>query len=182
MKFKEASGAGDSKNYLRLKDKESSKGLLVGEPYDFKSHWVGNKTVLCSEDNLCANCAQGFKPGFRFRVNFIVKEGEGYVAKVFEQGWTVYQALSQLNQVYDLEKTLVQISRFGSGQNDTTYSILPVPKGEVGPDLAKKLAAVPLHDLKHKDEPQRVESKGTGKVDANFVPEPAFDSDESIPF
>ena len=66
MKFKEATGAMDSKNYLRLKDKESAKGLFVGEPYEFRQHWIGNRSSLCSEDAACPQCSTGLKSSFRF--------------------------------------------------------------------------------------------------------------------
>lgn len=178
MKFKADSGAMDSKNYLRLKDKDSVKGLFVGEPYEFRKHWVGNKTAACSEDTLCAHCAAGLKSSFGFRVNFLIKENETYVSKVFEQSWTTYEAMRNLNQEYDLEKHLVKISRSGSGPTDTAYSIIPVPNGLVTPELAKKLMLVPLQDIKHKDEPERIESKPL----LNVVQEPAFDTLEEIPF
>jgi len=53
MKFKENSGAMDSKNYLRLKDKESARGLFVGDLYEFHSHWGTNRSYLCSDDEKC---------------------------------------------------------------------------------------------------------------------------------
>lgn len=178
MKFNAESGAMDSKNYLRLKDKESAVGLFVGEPYDFRGHWTGKQLDLCSEDNLCSHCATGLKSTFRFRSNIIVKEGESYVARIFEQAWTVYETMKKLNSEYDLEKHLVRISRSGTGLSDTAYSIIPVKDGEVKPELAKKLAVIPLHDLKHKDDPKRTEQKS----DSSFHPEPAFDSTEELPF
>lgn len=161
MKFTAEAGSMDSKNYLRLKDKESAKGLFVGEPYHFRVHWVTNKTVLCSEDNQCANCNKGIKGSFRFRISFIVKEGANYVAKIFEQGWTVYEALQHLNGDYDLEKHLVKISRSGSGPSDTSYAIIPLPDGKVTPPLAAKLALIKLHDLKHKLEPEKMSVEET---------------------
>lgn len=177
MKFPVEAGSMDSKNYLRLKDKESAKGLFVGDPYHFRMHWVQNKSVLCSEDNQCPHCNQGLKSSFRFRISFITKDGDDYVAKIFEQGWTVYETLQHLNADYDLEKHLVKISRSGSGPSDTSYTILPVPNGELTPELAKKLAAVPLHDLRHKLDAEKTTTKRN-----NFTPEPAFNSDEEIPF
>lgn len=177
MKF-EARGSTDSANYLRMKDKESVKGALVGDLYTFKTHWAGNQSELCSEDNLCPKCATGDKPKFRFRVNFIVKGESGYEAKIFEQGWTVYEALRALHEgEYDLEKHLVTISRSGSGKNDTVYTITPAKNGEITPKLAAELVKVQLIDLKHKKEEAKKETK-----DKDFVPEPVFNSDEEIPF
>lgn len=182
MKFKTDTGAMDSKNYLRLKDKESAKGLLTGEPYEFRKHWVVNKSVLCSEDTQCAHCATGLKSSFSFRVNILINDNGTYVSKVFEQGWSVYEAMRQLNSEYDLEKHLIKISRSGSGPTDTTYSVIPVPDGKVTPEMAKKLIGVQLQDLKHKTEPDRIDHTNGRAPEDNFKPIPAFDSDEAIPF
>lgn len=178
MKFKENSGAMDSKNYLRLKDKESATGVFAGDFYEYRQHWVTNKSALCSEDNLCAHCAQGLKSSFRFRINFITKDKDGiYQPMVFEQGWTVYNAMRDLHNEYDLEKHIVKITRSGSGPTDTAYSILPIKNGTVTPESAKALSKIDLQDLKHKNDPDIIHLPAN-----NFVPAPAFDSDEAIPF
>lgn len=178
MKFK-IEGSTDSKNYLRLKDKDSVKGLFVGDPYEFRTHWAGQSSHLCSEDNNCERCASGEKSTFRFRQNFIVKNETSYESKILEQGWTVYCTLKGLHEgEYDLEKHLMVISRVGSGKNDTTYSIVPAKNGEVTPTLAATLAKVPLIELRHKEE----FLEAPVKPHKDFVPEPAFDNDEQIPF
>lgn len=180
MKFSAEGGSTDSKNYLRLKDKDSARGVFVGDPYEFRMHWVGGRSVLCSEDANCKHCAMDLKSSFRFRINFIIKGENGYEAKIFEQGWTTYNALKELHEGdYNLENHLMKISRSGSGQHDTTYSIIPVPKGEITAEQAKALVKVPLHDLKHKEEAQ---VKDSPDKDPNWIPEPAFDTDSEIPF
>lgn len=180
MKFPAEAGASDSKNYLRLKDKESATGIFIGDPYEFRTHWAGTKSDLCSEDSTCPHCAQGIKSSFRFRINFIIKEGAQYVAKVFEQGWTTYLILKQLHEGdYNLEKHVMKISRSGSGPHDTVYSILPTPNGIVSSQTASQLIKVQLQDLKHKD----IDSKAdVEKKNTDFTPEPAFDDEDSIPF
>ena len=184
MKFTAEAGSMDSKNYLRLKDKESVRGLFIGDPYVFRMHWVQNKGVLCSEDNMCSHCSIGLKSSFRFRVNFMVNIApEKYEAKIFEQGWTVYDAMRQLNGDYDLEKHLVKISRSGSGPSDTSYSVIPVPKGEITPELTKVLGMIKLHDLRHKVDSDKISTSTDVQVpNKDYVPEPAFDSDQEIPF
>lgn len=190
MKFKEivAGGSTDSKNYLRLKDKESAKGLFVGDPYEFKAHWNGKSDDICTEDNICSHCALDQRPRFRFRINFIVKESNEYITKVFEQGLTTYERLKELNDgEYNLDTHLVTISRSGSTKDDTKYSILPVKNGELKPDQLREILKAPLHDLKHKTEDIKKEvASGVRKlresIEKDFTPEPAFDSDEEIPF
>lgn len=183
MEFKAENGSMDSKNYLRLKDKESVKGVFAGEPYSFRRHWVVNKSVPCTEDLKCPHCIAGLRATFSFRINFLIKENDNYVCKIFEQGWSVYQLLKQINSEYDLEKHIVKISREGSGPNDTNYTILPVPNGLIKDDLAKKLIKIELHDLKHKVETETQHSKQTeSPASSYFEPIPTFDSDEELPF
>lgn len=177
MRFKEASGAMDSKNYVRIKDKESVKGIFSGEPYEFRKHWVSNKSVICSEDNHCSHCLTGLKSSFAFRVNFIINDNGSYVSKIFEQGWTVYESLRNLNLEYPLEQHIVKISRSGSGPTDTTYSILPVPNGIVTNEIKEKINMVKLQDLKHALEPERINSN-LGKTE---ITPPMF-NDEELPF
>lgn len=181
MKFKAAS-AMDSKNYLRLKDKDTVKGIFQGEPYEFKTHWNGKQSELCSEDSVCPHCAVGLKAKFRFRINFVMKEGDAYVAKIFEQGWTVYNTLKDLSTEYDLENYIVKIGRSGSGINDTVYSIVPVPSGAVLPQTKAILQKVELMDLRFESKDQPQPSKEGKILDPDFKATPAFDSDEEIPF
>lgn len=184
MKFKTQSGEGaaDSKNYLRLKDKDSVTGLLVGDPYEFQAHWNGKATDKCPEDNSCPHCAAGLKSKFRFRANFIIKEGSGYVSKVLEQGWGMKLDIETLsNQGYSLENHLVTISRAGSGLHDTKYSILPTRNGELKPEQLRNILSTPLQVLEHKEE-SKPQGKGSGSIDPNYEATPAFDDSDEIPF
>ena len=181
MEFNADTGANDSKNYLKLKDGDSVKGLLAGKPYEFQMHWVDGKGEKCSQDNLCSHCALDIRSKFRFRVNFIVKDGAKYTSKIFEQGGVAYNKLKDLSKAgYKLENHLIQISRSGSGQMDTEYSIVPLPEGKLGPDQLRAILSTPLIDLAHKSEPTP-EAPYEHKL-GNKEAVPAFNSDEEIPF
>lgn len=181
MKFKSEAGAADSKNYLRLKNGESAIVIFVGDPYEFRTHWANNRSVLCTEDKSCPHCNMGEKSTFRFRANVIIRDATGYISKIFEQGWATYLALKNLHEGdYNLEKYIMKISRKGSGRHDTSYSIIPVPTGEITPAIASRIVGIPLQDLKHKEDP--VMAQGENQKDSEFVPMSVFDDEDSIPF
>jgi hypothetical protein len=154
MQFRQAGGeSDDSKNYVKLKDGESVVGIFAGDIYEFSKHWVVNRSVVCTGEG-CEHCkSSGKRGGFRFRVNFVVKNPLGaYEPKIFEQGWKVYKNLRELNEEYPLEDTIVKITRQGSQMNDTSYSVLPIKDCLVKPDLAVKIKALKLIDLRHSEE------------------------------
>lgn len=137
----------DGKNYLKLKDKEVVRGIFRGDPYLFRTHWFAQKSVVCTSEQ-CSHCKNGEKSSFRFRINFIIKENDVFVPKIWEQGWTVYMQLKSLHESdYDLEETTMKVSRRGSGKDDTTYTVLPLPNGRVGAETEAKLSTIPLHNL-----------------------------------
>lgn len=148
MQFKQASQSLTSNSFVRLKANESIVGVFRGEPYEFKTHWLNGASEKCIGD-ACALCKDRIKPTFRFRLNFITKDSAGsYTAKIFEQGWNVYRALADLTSAgHDLEKNVVKITRYGSGKNDTSYSVVPTPNGQVSEPLEKTLSQVKLYDL-----------------------------------
>jgi hypothetical protein len=150
MKFK-SEGQG-IKNLLKLKPGESITGVFKGDPVDYQQHWVGGRGVIC-EGAACPYCQEKdeegkpLKPGFRFRINFLTLENSQWTAKVFEQGYTVYKNLRSLHESdYNLEKTLVKITRYGSDKT-TTYQIVPLPKHEVSPELEKRFKTIKLNEL-----------------------------------
>lgn len=114
--FKPKEG-GQSLPFVKLKDGEEIIGVFKGMPHEFGLIWETKKHVPVGTE----------KSTFRFRINFIVKEGASYVPKVFEQGITVYNMLKELHQSYPLPETAVKIKRSGSTKDDTTYTILPLP-------------------------------------------------------
>lgn len=164
MKFESKSE--DTRNFLRLKPGESAIGMFRGDPFSFRTHWANNRSTVCPGSANCEICQSGNKAKFRFRVNFITKEVDTYVAKIIEQGWTVYDTMRNLNADYDLEKFTVKVTRHGSGM-ETTYTIIPMPNGQINPEKEKQLAQVKLNDLGHITETEK---------------EPAESPDLEIPF
>jgi len=155
MKFPDIGSTGGvaKKDRLSLKDGEAVKGVFRGDPHPFRQHWVDGSSTFCpGKGGNCQLCAAGDKSSFRFRINFVLQENGAWVAKVWEQGWKAYQDLKSLHESdYDLEKTVVKISRRGSGKNDTAYTVLPVPNGVLGQKDLAAVSAVPLHDLSPRD-------------------------------
>lgn len=173
MKFPDATnGSMDSNNYLRLQDKESIRGVFRGDPYLFRTHWVGKKSSVCVGEKDCQHCKAGIKSGFRFRINFVVKEGETYTPKIWEQGWTVYTQLKGLHESdYNLEKTLVRISRTGSGMNDTSYTVLPLPNGAISDETNQKIVKeVTLHELNLFNNPDEQSQPEESKFNESDIP------------
>lgn len=147
MKFKDLTST-NAKDYLKLKPGESARGVFQGEPVDFRLHWKDSRGTECPGRATCEFCKEGEKSSFRFRVNFVIEENKAFVAKVFEQGKSVYEALKALNESdYDLEKYMVKITRVGSG-TDTVYNVVPVPNGEIKPEVLAKIKQVKLNELK----------------------------------
>jgi hypothetical protein len=157
MKFRTdlpVSGGGD---YVKLKDKESITGIFYGEPYDFFAVWEGGAPKEVASD------APGAK--FRFRINFIVKDGSAYVVKIFENSKTVYEQLGLLHAEYDLEKTVVKITRSGTEKN-TTYNILPL-RDPVSPETEKVLKTLKLNEFGHKAKP---DTEGSSWEESDEIP------------
>lgn len=161
MKFPDIGGSGGvaKKDRLSLKDGESARGVFRGDPHPFRQHWINNQSSFCpGKGGDCPLCASGDKSAFRFRINFVFQENGAWVAKVWEQGWKTYADLKSLHESdYDLEKTVVKVSRRGSGKNDTSYSILPVPNGVLNAADIKAVAAVSLHDLSPREKSEAEE-------------------------
>lgn len=142
MKFRDdLPEGGGSKNFLKLKDKESVVGIFRGALHDFFILWDNGKSTPVDEGTPNAK--------FRFRVNFVVKDGASYVPKIFEQGLIVYKTLSELHNEYDLAKTVVKITRNGTG-TDTTYSVLPLLKQTLSTDAEAYLDKLELLPLESK--------------------------------
>lgn len=117
-KAKEASSGG---MFIRLKAGEEIVGAFRGEPrvlykiYQDKTeydHKVEGST-------------------FRFKINFVVKEGDKWVAKIWESSATDGTKITAVKQEYGLEDSLFKIRRDGQGK-ETVYHILY--KGPLGED------------------------------------------------
>lgn len=139
MKFRnDIPESGGSKHFLKLKDKESVSGIFLGELREFYIFWENGKSKEVPEGTPNSK--------FRFRVNFVVKEGAVYVPKIFEQGLTVYRQLAELNEEYSLESIVVKVTRNGTG-TDTAYSTLPLLKQQISKETAAHLASIELLPL-----------------------------------
>ncbi len=149
---------GGATNFLKLEDKQSVTGVFRGAVHEFNGKWENKKFILDPHGI-----------SFRFQINFVLRENDIMVAKIFEQGPTVYNQLKELHAEYDLRQTVVKITRIGTGM-DTTYSIMPVKKSEVTKDMEKQLLQVELQELGHKKEASPA---------SEFA---EFESNEAIPF
>lgn len=171
MQFKAKTG-GDSalgsQNFIKLGDKESVRGIFRGEPFDFRQHWDESqqRSINCTGPG-CEICAKGDRPKFRFRINFVVKEGDGYVAKIIEQGAKFYEQLKTTHESgYELDKHAMQITRTGKGTS-TTYTLMPVQGGAVNEKFEKTLSEVKLNDLSNFKKPEQTSGKQDDSFDAN---------------
>jgi hypothetical protein len=133
-------GDGD---FVRLKDGDTVTGVFRGDARQFYSRWTGKQ----SEE---VGPGQGGR--FRFRLNFVAKEkveGEWSVL-LFEQGAKFYDELLWLDAKLTkagkkLSETWVEISRTGSGIDDTVYRLSS--EGPVDADTLGSLDAVKLNPL-----------------------------------
>lgn len=125
-------------NYLKLKDGESVVGIFRGETYSFRIKWENGKSSHVLDPNPANHN--------RWKLNFVMKEGNAFVAKLWEFGVTVYDQLAEINSEYDLDKTKVKISRRGTG-TDTQYSILPLLKEPIPPQIMKEIESTKLNPI-----------------------------------
>jgi len=161
-RYKKDGGSGGSKHILKIAPGKDVRLVCRGEVKEYNQHWPQgqSRSVLCSEDASCQLCRDGDKPSFRFRVNCVVNENGAYVAKILEQGWKLYCQLGALSEAgYDLDKTVIKISRQGENKNNTVYTAVALPGnlGTVTPEQAKLFAAIPLISLSgdEQDEPEQ---------------------------
>lgn len=171
MKFKTNLPKGDSssKDYLKLRDGESVKGIFRNDPKEFFVVWQNKKPTEVPEGTPNSK--------FRFRINFVVKEGTSYVPKIFEQGQAVYEQLAELHGEYPLEKTVCKISRKGT-ELDTEYTILPL-RDQVTPEMEAVLNSLQYHDLKSKG--GSAPNQHMAEDNEDWGPPPPNNDDE-IPF
>lgn len=185
MKFKEK--LEDGRTFIKLKSGEPISGVFRGEVHEFKIHWIDKRSFLCHGFDKCDLCKvhsedQEKKSKFRFQANFIIKEENGLVAKVFESGPQVYGILRELNKEYPVEKHKVKITKTGE-KFSTVYNVMPIKDGEVDAELEKRLILIPLNELGHIQElqPETIDETNEGTVPAMKEAVPPI-SDEDIPF
>lgn len=129
-----------SSYYLKFTDGQSVVAVLRGELHTRYVRWTEGK----SEDVI--EGTPGAKP--RFSVNAIITDGGRFVARTWEFGAVINEALSEINDEYPLDKTKIKITRKGMGL-DTEYKILPLLKDEdkLTPKQMAEIAAVELNVL-----------------------------------
>lgn len=129
-KAKEASGG----SFIKLKDGDEVVGVFRGEPYTFYQEFKSRIEYPYKVEGA----------SFKFRVNFVIKSKDGYVAKILQGGATMAEQISACKDEYGLD-CIYKIKRKGSGKDDTTYSVLF--KSELTPAQKKELASVELLSL-----------------------------------
>jgi hypothetical protein len=149
MKFRDLPESNGARNFLKLKDQEVAEGVFLGDLHEFSVLWENGKSRIVPDGTPRAS--------FRFRVNFVMKEGPVFVAKIFEQGAVVYKQLAELHEEYDLSTTIVKIKRNGVGV-DTSYSVLPMVKKPLTPETMAHLKTIQLNDLSTDSAPKGVDS------------------------
>jgi len=144
----------ESKHIIRLKDKESIQGVFRGTLKEYYQHWFGPGTppAICADRRTCEHCKAKVKSSYRFRANIAVPNGAGFEMKIFEGGRTIYDQLAEIATVYDVKQHMVKLSRSGSGLNDTTYSVMPLPTGAMAGEKLAAIERLPLHDLGVEDD------------------------------
>lgn len=155
-----------SKNFLKIKDGESVRGVLIGEMHTFYTKWVNGKSV--PSDNKDPDG----KVRFRNNIALLDSQTNELVVKIWEFPWGVFQALREINSEYPLEKYKMKITRSGIGL-DTTYSILPLvgDKDLLSKDKIAAINSMPLLSLESKAAPK-----------SNNFGITQFDPSEEIPF
>ncbi len=88
---------------------------------------------------------------FRFKVPVVVKDGDAFVPKIWEQGVTVARMLRDVHEEYDGFDNVFKVKRTGSTKDDTTYSILFKRKLEGG--ALEKIEAIDIPVLGKKNSP-----------------------------
>lgn len=139
--------------FIKLKDGDTIEGVFRGEPYIFYRIYK-DKTEY-----------RTYIPGskFRFRVNFVTRENGNVVAKIFEGGSKIRDAILEAKEEYGLNYVF-KIKRKGSGMNDTTYSIFP--KEPLNESAIEAINAVKLNDL----EPKQSSDNHSSYQDEEDVP------------
>ncbi len=161
----------DSGSYLKLSDGESAIGTFRGEVYEKFVVWENGRSKQVSGSTSGAKS--------RYTANFICKDGDKYVAKIFEFSPSVYMQLHEINSEYPLETAKVKITRRGMNK-ETSYVIMPSPKGLSAQELAA-IEAVPLQILNSKAETKA--KPESASADPFMDDAPIFDDEKnSLPF
>ena len=125
--------------YVKLKDGSAVKGVISGEKREFYVVWQNGKPLPAQEGEPGAK--------FRFRVNLAMKEAGKWVPKILEGGAMINDAIFDVVDAgYNLNETVVKLSRTGSGALDTEYKLVATPE-KLSEDDVKQLGLLNLNDL-----------------------------------
>ena len=156
---KASESSGSNASYIRLKAGEFVECVFRGAPYTFYQKF--------KDVNEYSEPGEG--RSLKFRINVIVKEGNVYVAKLFQQGGTVLKDLIAARNEYGLD-CIFKIKREGSTKDDTKYHILF--KSNLTDDQKKLFATIDLLELKsgrsRKDAPVKNEMDQRVEGDVPF--------------
>ena len=165
MKFPKRDRVNGPSNYLKLKDGESVTGILRGDLYKYYETGFGPTAKIVGP-------GEGAE---KYRANFIVKEGAQYVAKVWNFGGKIYDTLSALEESgWDLDHTLLTVSRVGTTKENTKYTVTPV-KQEPSPSALKEIEKLELNTLTPKPFQNEIQKPAV----KNYAP---GSDDEGLPF
>ena len=168
-------------NFLTLKDGDAIKVVFLGEIHEFYQSWP-----FGGEKQIFDKPTSGASP--RFKVNLAIWEKNAFGVKVWEFGLPTYIQLSDINDVYPLESTKIQITRRGSAKA-TTYAILPLLKEPLSQAIMNQIGALKLHILgqsvkpEHKAVKNHAPPANEAPDDFQSEPWPEHENDgEEIPF
>jgi len=140
MPFKEKpTGSSGSSLFLKIKDGESVKGVFRGEQVEHWILWGPSGSSPATKDTP--------KADWKCKRNFIVRENGALVAKIFDFGRTIGDQIEMLEKAgYDMEKTVVMISRKGQ-QLQSKYTLVAIKESDVTPMMEEELKHVKLKPL-----------------------------------
>lgn len=155
-------------NFLKLKDGDQVKVVFVGEIFEFYQSWP-----FGGEKQIYDKPTAGACP--RFKVNLALIENGKLTIKIWEFGLPIYIQLGDINEVYPLEKTKIQLTRRGEGKK-TTYAILPLIKDAISYKLSVDIKGLKLNVLGQ-------QPKTSTEQIENDTPWPTSENDsDSVPF
>lgn len=169
MAFFKSMPEGSSGAFLKVKDGESVRIIVVGESQElWKSPYVmGEASVIVPAGTKDAQ--------WKFRVNVAIVVGKEMVMKIWEGGRELGEQLEDLGDNYDIHNVVFLLTR-KKKSNRVSWALMPLPD-PISERTKDKIANMELHDLSEKKSKK-------GAIDTPFTidesPMPNFD--DEIPF
>ena len=156
-------------DYIKLKDGQFIEGVFMGDPYTFYTIY---------KENPYKEYATKETPNhsFKFKINFLVSSGNGYVSKVISGGYGFLLNIRDAIIEYG-EQCVFKIKRTGV-EKATTYTVFF--KRHIGEEEWNELKTIELkqiHPVKTSTNPSRQDEEQPPLP----TERPVFD-DDSIPF